>query len=249
MPLQQGQRLSPATARGLLSAILASAAEAAWKAFVLLVLGRVAVSILSGIFQDMTPSLPPSFEEAEATTHSQHHWHVSSWLRGSAFYGVFAVFFAGILWSRLRGPVTEQSGARSRRLQKIQRVLRDNWFGVIVGNAFGAMIAAAVAVWLQRFSWVQWLLHELLQLILPAVHQAVLWLFSERLTHHVDSWFAWYGQNQAKFNFWFIYFAAICDDLGIPNIKTLARGLFRRTRKVPIDSKPSVSPPSIPASF
>ncbi|HWW01402.1 MAG TPA: hypothetical protein VNZ64_17025 [Candidatus Acidoferrum sp.] len=30
-------------------------------------------------------------------------------------------------------------------------------------------------------------------------------------------------QNQFKFTFWFFYTAAICDDLGLPNFKTLGR--------------------------
>jgi hypothetical protein len=46
----------------------------------------------------------------------------------------------------------------------------------------------------------------------------------------VGRWYWWYGQNQAKFLFWLLYSAAICDDLGLPNYKTLIRWGGRRLR-------------------
>ena len=41
----------------------------------------------------------------------------------------------------------------------------------------------------------------------------------------------WYGDNQFKFMFWLFYSAAICDDLGLPNYKALARFLWQRFLK------------------
>jgi len=132
--------------------------------------------------------------------------------------------FGGILWSRLRGPVAAQTDTRSKRLQRIQEALRENWFGLIVGNAFGAMITVIVAIWVQRFSSVQWVWHSL-------VHSLLQLVLSERALQGINSWLDWFGQNQPKFDFWMIYFAAICDDLGIPNIKTFGRWLWRKVRK------------------
>jgi hypothetical protein len=211
--------------------IWASAVEAAWKTIVLLVLGNVAISLVSGIFSEMAPSLPPGFAEAEGTHHARHHWHGSGWVDRSAFYPVFALMFAGIVWSRLRGPATAGAGRMSRRLQRIQKAFRENWFGLIVGNAFGAMIGVMVALWIQRFSFVQSPWHWVMQLIVPEIRGALEFVFGERMVLGIGSWWDWFGQNQPKFDFWMIYIAAICDDLGIPNIKTLGRWLWRKVTK------------------
>jgi len=224
---------APAPEGDVGSIIFDSLIEAAWRAFVLMILGNIAVSLVSGIFHEMTPSLPPGFGGAEAASHTGHgHWHWSSqWMHRGAFLPIFGFLFAGILWIRLRpAPADAKTSASSRRLQRIQRVLRDEWFGLFVWNAFGAMIAAMIAVWLQRFSTVQWLLDLVFGLIGPPFLQLIGAIFGEGATRRMDAWFSWYGQNQPKFTFWLIYFASICDDLGIPNIKTLGRWLWRRAR-------------------
>jgi hypothetical protein len=46
----------------------------------------------------------------------------------------------------------------------------------------------------------------------------------------VKVWWSWYDQNQLKFNFWLIYLAAVCDDFGIPNLKSLVRWGWRKWR-------------------
>jgi hypothetical protein len=224
---QEDQQVQARTSKPIESVLWESVVEAAWKTFVLLVLGNVAVSLLSGIFHDMAPSLPPAFVDAEAPTHSAgHHWRPWTWLHRHSFFPVFAVLFVCIVWSRLRmasGPVTG-------RVSKIARALGENWFGVIVGNAFGAMITAMVAMCIPQFTWTQFVWHEVVQLIGPIVRPALELLFSESTIDRMHAWFAWFGQNQAKFDFWLIYFAAICDDLGIPNIKTLGRWIWRKAR-------------------
>jgi hypothetical protein len=228
---QETPNVRPAAAQELPSVIWGAAIEAAWKTLVLLVLGNVAISLVSGIFHDMIPSLPPGFAEGETTNQStyHYHWHFRGWFHGSLFYPVFGLLFAGILWSRWRGPATTPATTRRmRRLQRIQQSLRENWFGLIVGNAFGAMITVVVALWIQRFSSVQW---SWTQFILPAIHGVVESVFGQHAVQAIDSWFDWFGQNQPKFDFWFVYFAAVCDDLGIPNIKTLGRWVWGRVKK------------------
>jgi hypothetical protein len=224
---------APAPEREVGSIVIDSLIEAAWRAFILMILGNIAVSLVSGIFHDMTPSLPPGFGGAEVEAHSGHaRWHWSSqWLHRTAFFPIFGVLSAGIIWARLRpAPADPKTSRGYRRWQRIQRVLREEWFGLFVWNAFGAMIAAMIAVWLQRFSSVQWLLDVVFGLIGPPLHQLIGSIFGEGATQRVDAWFSWYGQNQPKFTFWLIYFASICDDLGIPNVKTLGRWLWRRAR-------------------
>jgi hypothetical protein len=104
---------------------------------------------------------------------------------------------------------------------------------VIVGNAFGAMIASLVAVWVQQFSWVQFIWHGVMEFIMPVIHRVLEFVFPRGAAQGMDSWFEWFGQNQARFNFWVIYLAAICDDLGVPSIKTFGRWLKIKFRSSP----------------
>jgi hypothetical protein len=224
---QQDQQVQARISKPIESVLWESALEAVWKTLVLLILGNVAVSLLSGIFHDMAPSLPPVFVDAEASTHSAaHHWRPWTWLHRHTFLPVFATLFACLVWSRLR----LASGRITGRVSKIARALGENWFGVIVGNALGAMLTAMVALWIPQFTWTQFIWQEIVQLIGPIVRLALELLFSESTIDRLHAWFAWFGQNQAKFDFWLIYFAAICDDLGIPNIKTFGRWLWRKMR-------------------
>jgi hypothetical protein len=77
--------------------------------------------------------------------------------------------------------------------------------------------------------------------VFSPVLQAAIRLAGGSLPDLVERWFSWYGANQAKFAFWLLYSAALCDDLGLPNYKTLARRPWNRfskefqRRKVPGD--------------
>ncbi len=234
LPSESATRPTDARERNIGSIVLESALEAAWRVFILIIFGDLAVSLVGGIFQDMTPSALPGFGGAEAPAHASWHWS-SQWLHRSAFYPIFVLMFAGTLWVRLR-PVraraeeSDISRRSRRRLRRIQRVLRDEWFGLLVWNVFGAMVAAMVAMWVQRFSWVQFLADQIFGLIGAAIHQVIQNVFGQRVTWTVDAWLLWYHQNQLKLTFWLFYFAAICDDLGIPNVKTLGRWFWKRIK-------------------
>jgi hypothetical protein len=91
------------------------------------------------------------------------------------------------------------------------------------------MIAAMAAYWIQQFSFSQILLHWLWAAIGTPIH-GILAQVLGKSTDGLDSWFGWYNANQLKLSFWFFYLTAICDDLGLPNLKTLARWLWRRVR-------------------
>jgi hypothetical protein len=93
------------------------------------------------------------------------------------------------------------------------------------------MIGAMVLVWVQKFSLSQLLWGWALHSIVPPLHDLAAHFFGEPGTDTIGRWFSWYGQNQLKFDFWLIYFASVCDDLGLPNLKTLARFAWRRFRR------------------
>jgi hypothetical protein len=71
--------------------------------------------------------------------------------------------------------------------------------------------------------------------VVGAIFSAVHGLGDAAMGHHrwtgIEAWFKWYGANQMKLNFWFLYLAGICDDVGLPNIKALGRWLWRRWKK------------------
>ena len=141
---------------------------------------------------------------------------------------VFTVFFILNLRARISGP--SLSGGREGRLQRAVRRLRKEGFGLLVTNAFGAMIAAWMASLVTNFSWFQVCLHWAFDAIAPTLNHMANGLFGKGQTGAVQDWWNWWGDNQLKFNFWLFYISAICDDLGIPNLKTLARFFWRRAR-------------------
>lgn len=266
----------------LFAVIWDSAWHACIRAFLVLLFGGIAISIVGGIFEDMIPSRPPLFTGPSAKHHTsagtpangtpqlesepsaqqpgnadtpgddlpKHdsparpyfpQFHHIDWtpLTKDHFVIVAAIFFSVSMWNRLRyGPPDESCGP-SRR-QRIINNLSENWFGMVVGNAFGAMISAMVLVWVQNFSWAQmlwqWVFQDLLSTFQP-VAEAIL---GRGRLGSFEQWWNWYGDNQFRFTFWFFYVAAICDDLGLPNFKTLGRWLGRRWRKRRQATAPSI---------
>ncbi len=202
------------------------AVSAAVNAFLLLLFGHIAFSIVSGLFGEMTPSMPPGFSETksvEKESPSAHHdWHVSQQQR---FVLVFAILFSVSAWARLN-PYSSIHGSRAA---KISRRVSNRWFGLIVGNAFGAMIAAIVISWVQKFSLSNMILQWVWGMIWVPIHTMLGHVFGN--SGAIEAWFNWYGANQFKFSFWFLYITSICDDIGLPNFKSGARLLWRKWRK------------------
>lgn len=93
------------------------------------------------------------------------------------------------------------------------------------------MITAWVLAFTQQFSWTALLWRLLVDPILHVLMGLVRGLLGHGAQGSLQGWLDWYGDNQIKFNFWLIYTAAICDDLGLPNLKTLARWVWRRWRE------------------
>ena len=243
------------------------------RAFLVLLFGGIALSIVGGIFEDMIPSRPPLFngppakppasvgapksatpqlesdpsaQPKSADTSADHlakhdhppkphfpqfnriHWTP---LTKNHFLIVAAIFFSVGMWTRFYHGPSDESGAAQSRRQRIINNVSENWFGMVVGNAFGAMISAFVVVWVQQFSWPQLLWQWIFQDVLSTLRPLAEAILGRGRSGALAQWWNWYGDNQLQFSFWFFYVAAICDDLGLPNFKTLGRWLGRRWRK------------------
>jgi hypothetical protein len=91
-------------------------------------------------------------------------------------------------------------------------------------------VAVLVLQCVQNFSLTHWLWEAVSGRALQAL-QAVGRLMGWSQPSPLERWFSWYGANQTKFAFWLFYSAALCDDLGLPNYKTLARRAWKRVCK------------------
>jgi hypothetical protein len=208
-----------------------SAVQSFIRAILVVVFGSIAISMASGIWQEMAPSRPPGFEQrpkAEATSPSPlPGWETR--FSEHRFLIIFVLIFVLTLWFRLVGRKLDPEESKTMsHLGKITNNLSENWFGLIVGNALGALISAVVLVWVQRFTFASLLFHWLLESVLASLQNLAQHLLGTGRTNAAQAWFSWYGDNQLRFTFWFFYLSAICDDLGIPNFKTLGRRLGRK---------------------
>ena len=97
----------------------------------------------------------------------------------------------------------------------------------MVINAFIAFGAVVVVKVTQQFSLTHWLWQSVTDLLRSAIY-GMASLFPAGVESAVKSLTGWYDDNQFKCMFWLFYSAAICDDLGLPNYKTLGRFLWRR---------------------
>jgi hypothetical protein len=211
-----------------------SAVDAFVKSILVMVFGNLILGIAGGIFGQMTPSAPPGFgSQPEAESTSSIPW--ASWrggLREHQFLVVFVVVLVSTIWARLTSG--EGNGEKSQRVARLGRMRRHfskDWFGLIVGNALGAMISAMVLNWVQQFTPTKLLFGWLLGSLWTGLQGLVQDLSGAHGAESLTAWVNWYGDNQLKFTFWALYLASVCDDLGIPNLKTLGRWLGRRFRK------------------
>jgi hypothetical protein len=219
----------PGAAPCAVNVVFASATDAFGSALVIWILGGVAMSIAGSFAGQMIPSLPPGFGVQEALdSHSSephHPWWKAA--RGSAFALFFAIFFFHSLWVGFHGGGV---GA-GRRMARILAKLREDWFGLIVGNAISAWVAVLILGMVRNFSPVQMLWNIVSGLVLPVLREIGRFVLGEANFASLGVWFSWYGDNQMKLDFWIIYLSGAFDDLGVPNFKTLARWAWRRMQK------------------
>jgi hypothetical protein len=215
---------------GKLGEILwASGKEALFLAFLVSILGSVAIGILSGICGQMTPSLPPGLDGYPALTNvPAHWWHASSnAIHRHSFAVLFLTLFVTKSALRLAhfSRNSPQRHAAAVALRVTHRFSR-HWFTLLIKNAFVAFVAVLVLQFVQNFSLTHWLWQAVSGIALQGL-QAVGRLLGWSQPGPLERWFSWYGANQTKFAFWLFYSAALCDDLGLPNYKTLSRRAWK----------------------
>ena len=214
-------------------ALWSSAIDALVKTFLVVVMGNVALGILGGIFSAMTPSSPPFIPKTSGSHTNPDASLMHTWWSAAhehQFAIVYVILFALGVRTRLF-PATGEAATTETRFQKISDHFSQNWFRLIVGNAFGALISAIVIYFVETFTGTRFLVNLLLAAIVPGIKAVGTFIFGTSIVNFVGGMFDWYGDNQLRFNFWILYVGAVCDDLGIPNLKTLARFLWSRWRR------------------
>jgi len=207
-----------------------TAIESAIGALLILVLGSVAIGLVSGIMADMTPTLPPALAGKPTAEAVPPPWAgLQEFFHQYQFAIVFGVLFVG----KTAGRLIRYSPRREHRFagawfERMVNQVSENWMGLIVINAFTAWVTAMVISWCQNFSWVHWIWAIALNLCQPVFHTIVGWFPANPAFDLIGNTFGWYNDNQFKFTFWLVYTAAICDDLGIPNLKTLSLRIWHR---------------------
>jgi hypothetical protein len=212
-----------------------SAGDALVKTILVVVLGGIALGVVSAFWHELAPTPPPLFSPAGGIPAPASTAGGSSWapLAKHRFLLVFLLLFSVTAWTRLRpARGTEAAGpdAPPSRWQRAGRRAANQWFSLIVGNAFGALLTTFIVVWVQQFTLTRLLLGWLLGTLVEWLQGLYQYFFGPGHGHSLQAWGRWYVDNQFRFAFWFFYLAAICDDLGLPNFKTLGRWLLRRVR-------------------
>lgn len=209
--------------------------ESIWRAliqaFLVQILGGIAINLVGSIFSEMTPSLPPILTpkpEAEVGHSAVSDW-LSTFIAQNHFWIIFAVLLLVMTATRFARYLPKSEHRKlAARILRINRRLTGDWFGLFVVNGFTAWISTIVFVALQQFSWTQ-ILWSVISGFLEPMFDTLGGVIPG--AGSLGHWYAWYGQNQAKFVFWLLYSAAICDDLGLPNYKTLIRRGGRRLKR------------------
>lgn len=213
-----------------------SAVHSFVRAILIVVFGSIAAGMLGSFWKEMIPSHPPELvpkpeaEEAAIQASQPLHPWIDT-LNEHRFIIVFGLVLIPTLSLNITRAVRGENGGADNRVTsrsgKILKQVSENWFGLIVGNAFGAAISAAVVGWVSQWS----LSAMVLKAVLAPLTSVLSAIFGEAHSRTIQDWFAWYGANQYRFMFWVFYLSAIMDDLGLPNFKTLGRWLGRRTRQ------------------
>ena len=204
--------------------------DCAWEALILAFLvqlfGNIAIGMVGNVWSRMTPSLPPGLaSEPGARSEAAPAFSLSSRER-------FGVIFAVLLLGLAAGRLMRYSRNQERRnavawLTRVTRRVSADWFSLVIVNAFIASVMATVLQITGQFTLTKMLWHSLVQ---PVI-QAMAGFLPDGPVGVIKGLANWFNANQLKFTFWLLYSAAICDDLGLPNYKTLGRYLSRRFKK------------------
>jgi hypothetical protein len=225
---KQASKPRPLTFESAAELVWESACEAAILTFLVLIFGSIALGFVSSIWRDMAPALPPlvtSDPSLEAEPSSKIDFR---FFRQHRYALIFAAMFIGIAAGRLlkyTGTPKQQNAATW--VEKAFRRISEQWFKLIVINALLALVGAMILQATQQVSFIHVLWNIFRDSIL-AVIQLIANAFPATIVNVVEIQVAWYKANELKFIFWLLYIAAICDDLGLPNYKTIGRYLSRR---------------------
>lgn len=220
-PAVTGEALTPRKAASLL---WNTAWEALILAFLIQALGSVAVAMLGNIWERMLPSLPPvlASEPKGETAGSSVAFHFTNVERFSL---IFAVVFLAMTIGRL---MKHSRNAKHQAAAALwERLVNHNWFHLLVINALIAFALAPALQAVEQFAPLKVLWAYLVGFLQPCIDW-VIGLLPTALLNTLKALGSWYGDNQLRFTFWLLYSAAICDDLGLPNYKTLGRKLWKR---------------------
>jgi hypothetical protein len=232
----------PAPKRNLFEVIFESALEALSSAFLVYILGGVALSIAGSFAGEMIPSAPPGvggWEHAKSDHSIQHEgwWDIEG---NGPLICIFVIFFAHSLWVNFRN----REAALGKRTARILANLRENWFSIIIGNAIGAWVATLLMGIVPNFSIFEMVWDWMLGLVFPVIRQAAIFFMGASNTASVGNWLSWYHANNIKLAFWILYLAGTLDDLGVPNVKAVARWTWRRYQKRRAEAAASPVSPS-----
>ena len=207
--------------------------DCAWEALILAFLvqlfGGIAIGMVGNVWSEMIPSLPPGLaNETGLKSEAAPAFNLSS---GQRFGVIFAVLFVGIAVGRLmRYSRNQERRNAAAWLTRVTRRVSAEWFGLVVINALIASVMVPVLQITGQFTLMKLLWPVCSGLVQPAI-QATADFLPDGPVGVIKGFVNWFNANQLKFSFWLLYSAAICDDLGLPNYKTLGRYLSRRLRK------------------
>jgi hypothetical protein len=226
-PIERSRKPAKLTVSKVTNILWDSAWEALILGFIVVIFGSIAFGFVSAVWRDMTPALPPGLG-SEPKLEAESAPLDFSFFREHRYALIFLALFCGITAGRLLqyAPGEDQRRAAAWANRAFRRIT-DNWFGLIVVNAFVTVIAVAIIQFTQQFTLTAFLWHICGDLV-TALIRNIANLFSTDAVQYVEHLTGWYKSNQPRLLFWLLYTAAICDDLGLPNYKTLGRFLWRR---------------------
>ena len=188
--------------------------------------------LLLGLLGDMLPAVPVDLAQEEGA-------RLGSWLQAivagydeSPYRYAYLVSFVGLAFYNLTTAGRELSeGSFAARLEERWRWAAQNWFSLLIGNAWGAFIGAIVILFLAQFSLIRILIEAVLTALQPLLYSVAELVASGDQVATAELAVAWYGEHELRLLFWSLYLSNVLDDLGAPNLKSLwhrARARFGR---------------------
>ena len=137
---------------------------------------------------------------------------------------LFLILFTVQTTVRLAGHSnSEKRRVAAAGLEKMLRQVCSDWWRLLIVNAFTAWATVLVIQIVRQFSISAFVWAVICDVLEPVARAVTAPVADTAFGNRLRSLIGWYGENQFKFSFWLLYSAAICDDLGLPNLKTLAR--------------------------